>query len=52
MIDIQLPCCDGHAVIHARAHVVRCEDCNVTLELAPDAIETRPAAAVALAAAA
>ena len=44
MIEIQLPCCDGHAVIDAQAGTVRCEVCNLTLELAPDATETRPAA--------
>ena len=42
MIEIQLPCCDGQAVIQPGSDEVRCEACDVLHELAPDARESRP----------
>ncbi|MBI3750904.1 MAG: hypothetical protein HY263_04510 [Chloroflexi bacterium] len=52
MIEIQLPCCDGPAVIEPDAIEIRCEACGLTLELAPDAREPRAGAAATLPAAA
>ena len=43
MIEIQLPCCDGPAVIESGSDEVRCEACGLLHELAPDARESRPA---------
>jgi hypothetical protein len=37
MIEIQLPCCDGQAVIEPGVDEVRCEACAIVHELAPDA---------------
>lgn len=53
MIEIQLPCCDGRAVIEPGNDEVRCEACAIVHELAPDAREPRamiPAAALRIAA--
>jgi hypothetical protein len=41
MIEIQLPCCDGSAVIEPGDDEVRCEACALVHELAPDAREPR-----------
>ena len=37
MIEIQLPCCDGSAVIDPTEDEVRCDACALVHELAPDA---------------
>jgi hypothetical protein len=37
MIEINLPCCNAPVVIDEHAHEVLCEECGLTLELAPDA---------------
>jgi hypothetical protein len=47
MIEIQLPCCDGPAVIEPGADEVRCEACALVHELAADARESRPMASLA-----
>jgi hypothetical protein len=53
MIEIQLPCCDGSAVIEPGDDEVRCEACALVHDLAPDAREPRAMApAVTLRAAA
>lgn len=41
MTEIQLPCCDGSAVIEPGSDEIRCEACNLLHELAPDAREPR-----------
>lgn len=48
MIEIQLPCCDGPAVIEPGDVEIRCEACGLTLELAPGAREPRAGAVTAL----
>ena len=48
MIEIQLPCCDGQAVIAPDDTAVQCEACGLVLDLAPDACEARPVALAAL----
>jgi hypothetical protein len=53
MIEIQLPCCDGSAVIELGDDEVRCEACAIVHELAPDAREAlamAPVAALSIAA--
>jgi hypothetical protein len=47
MIEIQLPCCDGLAVIEPGDVEVRCEACALVHELAADARESRPMAPIA-----
>jgi hypothetical protein len=48
MIELELPCCGGTTRLAELADDIRCEDCGVAVELAPDA----PAAAPGLATAA
>jgi hypothetical protein len=41
MIEIQLPCCDGPAIIEPGDDEIRCETCAIVHDLAPDAREPR-----------
>ena len=38
MYEIELPCCGASATLEDGAASVTCDDCGVTLELAPDAV--------------
>ena len=45
MIEIELPCCETTTHIDQLTDVVRCETCNVVLELDPLPAEALPLAA-------
>jgi hypothetical protein len=45
MIEIELPCCGTATHLDELTDVVRCETCNVVLELDPHTPEALPVAA-------
>ena len=46
MVLVECPWCDGSLPLDSIATVVRCDGCDVVLEMAPDPVET-PIVAVA-----